>query len=443
MTVQDPQQSSDPQGGATIGSWRVTYAPGDWVVLAGPDALVVMPPAPARVAEFVTTVWESIVPTVSIDDLVTELGRAGVTEMPDMAALFWDAGSMHSLVRGRLQVVDTATGEVIASGEGVRTWSESGLGDVSSVRIQAADGGPDPEDALVLPLVVGAVRAHSLLVETSQDRLVTVPVPPPRAAVVEPAGPGRTTGALPTVPEAPAVDHPEAETEHGQVYDPMHPENDEPAHHTGAPAGLAPVPPAPAPVPPAPAPVPVVPVPVPPAPVAPAPVGPDSATQVLGGAAAEASTQLLDTSAAGQPSAPTDRSAADRTGEGPSVEPSPVMALLRPITGAPVAVDRMVLIGRAPSPDRAGPGVVAKLMTVPSPSHDISRTHVKVEPVGRTVQVTDLHSTNGTVLITGPIGGDPSLAGQRHQLVPGEPVAVQPGWILDLGDGVTILIDRA
>ena len=52
-------------------------------------------------------------------------------------------------------------------------------------------------------------------------------------------------------------------------------------------------------------------------------------------------------------------------------------------------------------------------------------------------------TANGTVLITGPIGGDPSLAGQRHQLVPGEPVAVQPGWILDLGDGVTILIDRA
>ena len=119
------------------------------------------------------------------------------------------------------------------------------------------------------------------------------------------------------------------------------------------------------------------------------------------------------------------------------------MAVLRPITGAPVSVDRPVLIGRAPNSAKAGADITPKLMTVPSPSHDISRTHVKVEPVGRTVQVTDLHSTNGTVLITGPLGGDPSLAGQRHQLVPGEPVAVQPGWILDLGDGVTILIDRA
>ncbi|QGF23679.1 FHA domain-containing protein [Raineyella fluvialis] len=407
MTDQDPQQTSGPEGGETIGSWRVTYAPGDWVALAGPDALVVIPPAPARVTQFVTALWESVVPTASIDALVSELGRVGVTEMPDMAALFWDAGSMHSLVRGRLQIVDATTGDVIASGEGVRTWSETGLGDVRSVRVQATDAGPIPSDVLHLPLVVGVVQAHSLLVEASPDRLVASPVAPPRVA---------------QAPQEASLA--EGETEHGQVYDPVHPESDEPGyHHHGAAAagvgvaagmGVAAAEAAAAPTPAA---------------------VPDAATQVLSGGAPEAATQLIGSSSPGAD--------AERTNEGPSVEPAPVMALLRPITGAPVAVDRMVLIGRAPSPDRAGPGVVAKLMTVPSPSHDISRTHVKVEPVGRTVQVTDLHSTNGTVLITGPIGGDPSLAGQRHQLVPGEPVAVQPGWILDLGDGVTILIDRA
>ncbi|WOP19948.1 FHA domain-containing protein [Raineyella sp. LH-20] len=413
--VQDPRQAGAPEGAETIGTWRVTYAPGEWVVLAGPDALVVMPPAPARVEEFVTSVWESIVPAASIDDLVAQLGRAGVTDMPDMAALFWDAGSMHSLIRGRLRVVDTASGEVIASGEGVRTWSESGLGGVGSVRIEAVDGGPAP-DALRLPLVVGAVRAHSLLVETSPDRLVAAPVAAPHVA-----------GARP-----PADRPPVAEPVHGQVYDPMHPEHDEAAHLVAAPV---PAPPVSAP-----------PAAVPPVSAAPPVVGPDAATQVIGAAAAE-TTQLIGTPAPAPampvpPAAPSSAGAQDHAMQGAG-GPSPVMALLRPITGAPVAVDRMVLIGRAPSPDRAGAGVVPKLMTVPSPSHDISRTHVKVEPVGRTVQVTDLHSTNGTVLITGPIGGDPSLAGQRHQLVPGEPVAVQPGWILDLGDGVTILIDRA
>ena len=45
-------------------------------------------------------------------------------------------------------------------------------------------------------------------------------------------------------------------------------------------------------------------------------------------------------------------------------------------------------------------------MTVPSPGHDISRTHLEVAPEGWSVVVTDLHSTNGTILVRpgGPTG---------------------------------------
>ena len=488
MNTQDLRASSQETTEA-IGTWRVTYAPGPWVALVGPDALVVMPPAPARAERFLTALWESIVPTASVDDLVAELGRAGVTEMPDMVALFWDQGSMHSLVRGRLQVLDASTGEVIARGEGVRTWSETGLRDVRSVVIAAAEEMPAGSDVLHLPLVVGAATVGSLLVETSADRLLSYPGAAPRADVVESldsadvrVGPDLAaatlaSGAVEAVVQG-GVDAP-----HGQVYDPMHPESDEPStaemaavpqlrdEEPGArdesPLEESPVEEPPVEELPDSAPVPspawVGPTSEPSGP------GPDAATELFEAPvetdqAAEVERPDDTQSAAEEPlaadtygpagtavlagpvgaagAAGTSGSGSDSAGEGP-VEPPPVMALLRPITGAPVSVDRPVLIGRAPNAAKAGVNVTPKLMTVPSPSHDISRTHVKVEPVGRTVQVTDLHSTNGTVLITGPLGGDPSLAGQRHQLVPGEPVAVQPGWILDLGDGVTILIDRA
>ncbi len=373
MTPPD-ERLSEQRADDTLANWRVTYTPGDWVVLAGPDALVVMPPAPARVSAFLTRVWEAIVPIASVDALIAELTSAGVTTMPDMAALFWPDGSMHSLVRGRLRVVDPATGGVLAAGEGVRTWSEIGLGDVRSVRIEAADESAPGEDALRLPLVVGAVRARTLLVDTAEKSLLRV---------------------------------------HASV---------------AAPAAVA-----------APAPVPVA-APAPAAVAAPAPVptaAPTDAPAEDEGQHTEQMGPWQEPEPAPEPSPAVQRPVpANAAGAGQ------VMALLRPSTGAPVLVDSPVLIGRAPSPDRAG-GPLPKLMTVPSPSHDISRTHVKVEPVGRAVQVTDMHSTNGTVLITGPISGDASLAGQRHQLVPGEPVAVQPGWVLDLGDGVTILIDRA
>ena len=73
-------------------------------------------------------------------------------------------------------------------------------------------------------------------------------------------------------------------------------------------------------------------------------------------------------------------------------------------------------------------------MTVASPNHEISSTHLEIRPGagadhGRAV-VTDLGSTNGTVLV------QPGLPPEDLQA--GIAVSLIPGAILDLGDGVTI-----
>jgi hypothetical protein len=119
--------------------------------------------------------------------------------------------------------------------------------------------------------------------------------------------------------------------------------------------------------------------------------------------------------------------------QGPRMLPRPALAILRASDGTATAVDRTVLVGRAPSGDRSG-APSPRLMTVPSPGQDISRTHVEISPDGWQIAVTDLQSTNGTVLI--PPGG-----GDRHQLPAGEKVTVPLGSVLELGDGVSVLID--
>jgi hypothetical protein len=111
----------------------------------------------------------------------------------------------------------------------------------------------------------------------------------------------------------------------------------------------------------------------------------------------------------------------------------PVLALLRASDGAEVAVDRTVLVGRAPA---QSVGTGARLLTVPSPGQDISRTHLQVTPDGWRVLVTDLHSTNGTLLLA-------PGSGERRLLTPGEPVAVELGSVLELADGVSVLVDVA
>lgn len=113
----------------------------------------------------------------------------------------------------------------------------------------------------------------------------------------------------------------------------------------------------------------------------------------------------------------------------------PVLGVLRPTEGEAVEIDRTVLIGRSPTASRVAAGDIPKLLTVPSPSHDISRTHVQVVPDGWDLLVTDLNSTNGTALIRPETNA-------RELLPAGEPVHVYPGCVLALGDGIEIRIDQ-
>ncbi len=101
-------------------------------------------------------------------------------------------------------------------------------------------------------------------------------------------------------------------------------------------------------------------------------------------------------------------------------------------TGQQVELDRPVLIGRAPESSRFGFGETPRLVTVPSPQQDISRTHVEIKSEGDHVLVTDLRSTNGTVVV---LPGSPP-----RRLHPGESVPVPPGTVIDLGDGVTAVV---
>jgi hypothetical protein len=103
-------------------------------------------------------------------------------------------------------------------------------------------------------------------------------------------------------------------------------------------------------------------------------------------------------------------------------------------TGQVVAVDRTVLLGRAPQVSRVTNRDLPRLVTLPSPQQDISRTHAEVRADGDDVLVTDLHSTNGT-LVTRP--GD-----SERRLTPGEATVIEHGEVVDLGDGVTFTVER-
>ena len=104
-------------------------------------------------------------------------------------------------------------------------------------------------------------------------------------------------------------------------------------------------------------------------------------------------------------------------------------------SGLVVTLDRTVLIGRAPVVSRVSNRDLPRVVTVESPNYDISRTHAQVRAEGHRVFVTDLHSTNGIMLLK------PGAEPQR--LKPGVPTDVSSEVTIDIGDGVTFRAVRS
>jgi hypothetical protein len=119
---------------------------------------------------------------------------------------------------------------------------------------------------------------------------------------------------------------------------------------------------------------------------------------------------------------------------GTSADPDRKVARLVLSSGVVVALDRRVLLGRSPMVSRAADtGEVPRLVTVESPHRDISRTHAEVRMTEDGVEVTDLHSTNGVYLETEGRGVE--------RLAPGEPTVVAPEAVVDIGDGVSFVVE--
>ena len=470
---------------APVGQWRATYAPGTSLILAGPTSLVLLREPATAQERLVNALWEQVIRSATMGELAARLAVFSVDKLPGFAALFWTPNGMRSLVRGDVTVTDASTGRVIATGSDIQTWSESDLGDLTRVSVIA---GVQAEAGPVLPLVVGAAYASWVCLDASADAQVTSPQVREEeieyVSSVTLAAP--SSPAVPRPTEAPTAstqagsasvteDDPWGSDDDGPDTEPMPAVEDDgeqspqagrvvnaPIHSSGAsdfeprpaqsvaadmleadtrlmgvpgegqpfdPSLLAPQQAAAAQA--------AMPPPVsadvdtpPTLPLSTSPGTPPSQ---------DPSTDSLIVAAdcpqghSNPPAAATCRlCGAAIPPQRPRLVLRPVLCVLQASDGTTADVDRAVLVGRAPDPDRSN-FKAPRLMALQSPGHDISRTHVEVAPEGWQVMATDLNSTNGTVLIR-PGGYE------RQQLAPGEHVPVQPGSVLELGDDVSITV---
>jgi hypothetical protein len=363
-----------------------TVVPGDWYGVLGDDVIVLLPPeARSRVAGL----WEVVEEGAGFDEVLDAVIGGGLRGLAAFVLVSRDGREVKVVIRGAGEAeLTTADGVVTVSGSAETTWVERNLTGVTGLRVRVGDD---------------AGRAYAI-----GSGLVRVArVEDPAAAVVAQG-------------DAPAVAVP---------IESRAPEPEPPARI------LPPDPQLDAEKQPEPAPPPEVPgetLPVAAAPGAPAPV-PDALG--IPGFDPLTSPDLAVT--------PGDRSGGSAVAEtGPEPPPG---ATSRPVarlvfsSGDVVDVDRAVVVGRAPEHGRFGGDGQTRLVTVPSPHQEISSTHLEVRPGSGadhgSAVVTDLGSTNGTVVV------QPGLPAE--DLRPGIGVALVPGATIDLGEGVTIQVTQA
>ncbi|MCG6568770.1 FHA domain-containing protein [Tessaracoccus sp. ZS01] len=436
-----------------MAAWRTTYTPGAWLALTGPSTLVVMAPPPSRAAATVNELWLSVVAAGSLDALLTLVSQVGLDSMPDLGAFHWDDDGLHGLARGRVRVVDTDSGDVVLQGEGSVTWREEHLGRERNLGITLEEF--DADQALQLPLVVGAATVSAVFLTTDPAALVRFPT------ADEPAG---TPQFVPTAAhvsdddapvdvvhdefsEAMVLDAPPSEEFNADDTDEAGPEEIAAALSAVIPPPVAPevvVPPIAEPASlssPAERPAPVV---------VPRSFGEveedDGGTIFSTGLAAthkpappadeRPDPQVLAVPCVNNhPNAPGSRTCRicqyPVDSSNPRLIRRPVLAGVHTNRGDFADIVAGIVVGRAPDSGHGPSG--SHLMRVASPSNDISRNHLLITTQDWNVHVTDLDSTNGTTVL--PAGEPP------FTLRDGASVQVGIGTVLDLGDGVSLRIE--
>jgi hypothetical protein len=450
------------------------YTPGEWVAVVTDGGVALLPPGTD--GPTVGRLWASMRSDTTGTALVRhlqELTRDGLTSLPPFALVSVGAGRLHAVVRGEVQVdVTVADGARVLTAPDVSTWSEQVVEDVLAVTVRAPGAGV-AADGVSFPLLSGValVSAVRVVLRAAEARDEgSVPVGEPVGAPVQPL-----------VTEPPA----DLQAVHAPA-DPARQPVLVPAHDPARPdAGLvlAPAAPALASVTRSEVPSPAVP--------AASPVEADlfdhtllRPTHAAAAAApgahvavpsvgllpqpAAVSSQLLESEQlASELPAPELLVEGSADHDGTTVLSSDVVALRRrlpdwaghsvlasgtsvaaPAVPAPgraaarlamssgerVPLNRPVLVGRAPQASRVHSTQVPRLLTVPSPLQDISRTHAEIRMDGDDVVLTDLHSTNGVLVVRCDSG--------PQRLQPGEATVLQPGVLVDLGEGITFTVER-
>lgn len=361
-------------------STELRFAAGDWYAVAGERVTVLLPGSQRdRVAQL----WDLTDSGADVDAVLDALLAGGLSSLDHFALVAHGDDATRLIVRGApTATVSSTSGDDLVSATPGTTWAERLVTGVTSIRVTLTGDGE--ADRVLTP---GLARVSVVEFGAPASSSTTAPAAAPAAVAVEPE---------------PVAHEPEPEPQAVEPEPVAAPEPTAAASlHFGEPDDD-------------------------PTPTGETPVVRDEWHDRDG------QTQV------GGPVPDFDRPPVPGQEIAPEVVSHPVASLIFS-TGDVVAVDRTVLVGRAPEARRFASHDQPHVVTVASPQQEISSTHLEIRPGAGadhgSAIATDLGSTNGTVL------AQPGL--EPEELTAGIAVSLIPGAVLDLGDGVTIQVTNA
>ncbi|MDR2620937.1 MAG: FHA domain-containing protein [Propionibacteriaceae bacterium] len=409
-----------------MATWQASYVSGDWVLLTGPYAVVAVQPSAAGHWAALDRALDELRVIRDFPALTRALLGWDTALSVDLLLVVSETGEITVAVRGALKVSEANTGIMVVDGRGGVMWqcATGAINPPLRIDFEGTGAGAGWDE-----LAPGMVQAATLVINATGQGITLPPVaapaasPPPVAlalgqpevaAVIRPI-PDDATQVIPVVTD---VDTPEW----------VLPDSPTPTTPVTLPAPWPP--PFAATAVPEVTPEPevsderttitnisdvqaFVPIPKPPPTVTPAPVLSPAAP-----VSAVAPAAVVRTPAA--PVAPA----------APGAPASVATAQLAFSDGRVLPLSESVVVGRAP---QVAPGDRAVPIKVYSPNRDVSRTHLRIDPQGAEWLVSDLNSTNGT-LVRRP--GEATIIATEEA-----PVPVGFGALVALGDNVVFRID--
>lgn len=391
------------------------YNPGAGTLIAAPEVLVYLPGG-IQTAQ-ASRIWEGLIEAprnlLAALEVLTGVLDPTYLALPEFVLIHFSgpvgvngSGAPHRNIqvacRGQIDLLlrSHTGGDQTLTGQDATVWEESSFNEVTWISLGHAQ-------RTAMPLLFGVAQAASFYWKATANQIDTAQAVPSQSQ-------SQVTAQAPT--EAPGLSGQDQETDLGATLtevpeDWLPPQSEDREEAVdGDPVSAVPAPKSTAPL-----------LPSPPPPPAATENQTPAATAVMGLAeAAQPATAVLPPLPEAQNAEPAQTSVIQgayfgtvRFSHGPEMD-----------LGAPIVV------GRKPTIEGSGALPHARMVTVPSPAKDISRSHLGIHLDQGYVIATDLNSVNGTILRR---GGQP-----ERELNPQEGTLVLDGDILDLGDGVVL-----